>query len=248
MLEFKEKIEEEPRVYDGIFSVTSILSVLQDPIYIRKWKEAAEDPSKVDETLRLARERGTYVHLIAKDYYRKGLKNYDEESLNKYKEDNSLPEITPSILKFLNGFNKFISLDYFIPIEVEEPFINKKLGFAGTRDSVGFYQGSLAVIDWKTSSSARIQEDSLFKYWLQLAAYTADWNMVHPDKLIEKLVIIPFTNARSSGLGEIEVVDSKILIKNYFLQFLECKDEFMRLWNINANSLGVREVLKSPNI
>lgn len=245
---FKECLVNIPRTYNGLPSVTSILDVLEDPAYILKWKEAAEDPSVVEATLNIARQRGTYVHLVAADYYKKGVKNYDESSLQQYKTEHELPELTPKIMKFLNGFNKFTSLYDVVPLSVEEPFASTELGYGGTPDLVGYLEGDLCLIDWKTSSTARLSEDSKLKYFMQLSAYVADWNLRNPNNLIKKMILVPLTDSRASGLGEIEIVDSNILIRNYFLQFLECKEEFNRLWKLHASYPNGKEILSSQEI
>lgn len=242
-LKFKEKLDQIPRTYKGMPSVTSILSVLEDPFYIRKWKESAEDPSKVEEQIKIARQRGVYVHMVAEDYYKKGLKNFDEDSLSKYKEKQDLPEITPKTIKFLNGFNKFTSLYDLLPVQVEESFINEKFGYAGTRDLLAFHDQKLILLDWKTSSTARLQQDAIDKYMMQQASYLVDWNLKHPDQCIEEIWLPVFTDARVSGLGEMEILANKNLIRNYFLLFLECKKEFDRLWKLMPSYPNGVEIL-----
>lgn len=232
---FKRELDSTIRLYDGVPSVTSILQVLEDPVWIKKWKDGAKDQSAVNETINNARNRGTYVHLVLSDYYKKSELNVSENDLLKYRKENNLPELDSKIMKFLNGVNKFISQEELIPLAVEEPLINKDLGFAGTPDMIAMFKGKVTMIDWKTSASARLDKETLLRYNMQLAAYTAMWNIKHPNNLIEQLAIIIFTNARVGGLGEIELVDSKSIIKNYFLQFLECKNEFYKLWKLNAN-------------
>ncbi|MFA7143031.1 MAG: hypothetical protein WC175_03515 [Candidatus Dojkabacteria bacterium] len=242
-LKFKENLEQIPRTYQGYPSVTSILSVLEDPFYIRKWKASLEDPTVADKKIDIARQRGTYLHMVAEDYYKKGVKNFDEDSLSKYKEKQSLPEITPKILKFLNGFNKFTSLYDLLPINVEDTFVNKKFGYAGTKDLIAFYNDKVILVDWKTCSSARLQQDALEKYWMQQAAYAADWNLNNPNQTIEEIWLPTFTDVRASGLGEMEILDNKNIIRNYFLLFLECKREFDKLWKSHANYPNGVEIL-----
>ncbi|NCB03852.1 MAG: hypothetical protein EOM67_17105, partial [Spirochaetia bacterium] len=140
---FKPSLTETIRLYDGVPSVTSILSVLEDPIWIKKWKESATDPALVEQTIDNARKRGTYVHLVASNYYKKSELKFSEEDLSEYKKEYDLPDLNPKIIKFLNGFNKFIGQESVLPMSVEEPLISKRLGFAGTPDLIGFHEDKL---------------------------------------------------------------------------------------------------------
>ena len=247
-MEFKQKLEKIPRAYNGLPSVTSILDVLEDPLYIRKWKESAEDPATVELVLANARQRGTYVHLVASDYYKRNELNYDPDSLTKYREQYGLPEFDMKVTKFLNGLNKFIAQEEVIPLSVEEHFAIEELGYAGSPDIIGYFRGKLSVLDWKTSSSSKIDEGSLFRYWLQLAAYASMWNYLHPDQRIEQLVIVPLTAARTSGLGEIEIISDVKIIQSYFFQFLECKDKFFKLWPLSPSYPQVEELIGANKI
>lgn len=227
---FRQKLTRQPRAYQNLPSVTSILDVLEDPSYIRTWKEKAEDPSEVDKIMDNAKRRGSYVHLVASDYYTKSQLNYDGDSLAKYKERYGLPEYDAKVSTFLLGFNKFVAQEDVVPVSVEESLVHQELGFAGKPDLVGYFRNKLSILDWKTSSSARISSDLLFKYWIQLAAYAAMWNFKHLENKIEQLVIVPFTDARKTGLGEIEIIDIAPEIQSYFFLFIECLDKFKLLW------------------
>lgn len=245
-LEFKQVLTDQPRAYQGLPSVTSILAVLEDPIYIRKWKENAEDPEEPERVMNAARKRGSYVHLVASDYYSRNELNYDPDSLNKYKEQYGLPDFDEKVSTFLLGFNKFIAQEDLIPVSIEEAMIHQELGFAGKPDIVGQFRGKLSLLDWKTSSSARISKDLMLKYWIQLATYAAMWNHTHPDNKIEQLVIVPFTNARKSGLGEIEIIDNPQEIQYYFFMFIQCLDKFKSLWPQSPHYPNFTELEDTP--
>lgn len=242
---FKKSLVEIPRTYDGLPSVTSVLSVMEDPNYIRKWKAQAEDESVVNDVIDKARKRGRYVHLVAANYYKTGRMSVSEEELMKFKRENDLPEIDSKVFKILNGFSKFISQEELIPVQVEEPLLCKELGVAGTPDIIGGFRGKMSVLDWKTSSSSRLPEDSLNKYFIQAAAYAGMWNLLRSNNKIEQLVIVPLTHSRANGLGEIEIINDKTLIQNYFLQFLECREQFLKLWKSHPSYPQGKEILNS---
>ena len=121
-----------------------------------------------------------------------------------------------AILFDFQGNIAFIAQEDVVPLSVEEHFAIQELGYAGSPDLIGYFRGKLSVLDWKTSSSSRIDEGSLFRYWLQLAAYASMWNHLHPDQKIEQLVIVPLTAARVSGLGEIEIISDVKIIQSYY--------------------------------
>jgi len=246
-LSFKKSLDQIPRTYNGYPSVTSILSVIEDPSYIKKWKANAEDESVVDKVINTARKRGTYVHLVASNYYKTGRMSVDEDELMKFKNEYGLPDIDSKVYRLLNGFNKFISQEEVIPFSVEEPLISSKLKVAGTPDIIGSFRQKLSIIDWKTSSSARISDDLMLKYLIQSSVYAAMWNLERPDNKIEQIVIVPLTHSRSNGLGEIKIEDSKKIIQNYFLQFLECREQFLKLWKSHASYPQGREILNCPH-
>lgn len=61
----------------------------------------------------------------------------------------------------------------------EQKIVSEKYRYGGTIDCLGFLNGELVILDWKTSNS--IYEDQL----MQLATYKYGWEECHPDMPIE---------------------------------------------------------------
>jgi len=85
------------------------------------------------------RRRGGHVHLA--------LRYLDEGRLD---EDSVTDEVRP----YLEAWQRFISETGFICLQIEQPFADRNLGFAGTPDRVGWMDGdkTLSIIDIKTGS------------------------------------------------------------------------------------------------
>jgi len=85
------------------------------------------------------RRRGGHVHLA--------LRYLDEGRLD---EDSVTDEVRP----YLEAWQRFISETGFICLQIEQPFADRNLGFAGTPDRVGWMDGdkTLSIIDIKTGA------------------------------------------------------------------------------------------------
>jgi len=85
------------------------------------------------------RRRGGHVHLA--------LRYLDEGRLD---EDSVTDEVRP----YLEAWQRFISETGFICLQIEQPYADRNLGFAGTPDRVGWMDGdkTLSIIDIKTGS------------------------------------------------------------------------------------------------
>ncbi|NPV03857.1 MAG: hypothetical protein HPY67_03900 [Syntrophaceae bacterium] len=85
------------------------------------------------------RRRGDHVHLALR-YHDEG--RLDEES------------VTDEVRPYLEAWQRFISETGFICLQIEQPFADRNLGFAGTPDRVGWMDGdkTLSIIDIKTGA------------------------------------------------------------------------------------------------
>ena len=85
------------------------------------------------------RRRGGHVHLA--------LRYLDEGRLD---EDSVTDEVRP----YLEAWGRFLSETGFICLQIEQPFADRNLGFAGTPDRVGWMDGdkTLSIIDIKTGA------------------------------------------------------------------------------------------------
>jgi len=161
-------------------------------------------------------------------------KNITSEEISFYSGDTIIPDAMPvdeKIKKFAVAFNTFIATHGKTITETyacEEKLINETLKVGGKPDWVGVADGMITLDDYKTSSSARFDNDTKDKYSMQTVMYAAMWNLKYPDRKIQRIRIIPFTNARKGGLGEIVVIESREEMKFYYDMFM---DEVLPMFN-----------------
>jgi len=177
-----------------------------------------EELAKMDEVMRVACERGSYVHRFLEQYYKGNLKFYNED---------------PKILKFVNGAINFLGAfgKNLKPLEIdgvkqiEIPLINNELQFAGTPDFIGYHGEDFIILDYKTASKPQIDEDTLHKYKLQQAALVKLFETEHPEYKFDKAMLQVITDKRKNGLGEQYVIDKEEL-ETLWLEFEVLKNAF----------------------
>jgi hypothetical protein len=190
MIQYKPIKYDRSRMIDGLPSVTDILSIIDDPYHIKKWKESVgEDVANL--IIEQARNRGNHVHKRLECYYRNEV---------------FVPPEDLKIHPFLVGAETFIALhgDKYEPILIEERIISKDLGYHGKPDLLvkSKKDGKVILWDYKTSSTSSFDFETQKKYKIQCEAYIK----LCENKLqleVSEAWIIPLTNKRKSGLGDI---------------------------------------------
>jgi len=152
-------------------SITTVLSDKPKP-YLEAWRQSL-GPKKADtETARCA-TRGTAVHLLAEKY------------LNN--EEGFLKGEKPEYIRLFNQIK--LRLNKIDNIRAQEiPMYSDKLTLAGRVDCVGEYEGTLSIIDFKTSNSNK-DADMIEDYFLQCTAYAIMYHELFGEA-IEDIVII----------------------------------------------------------
>lgn len=156
-------------------SITTVLgqTLLADKTsYLEKWK-ARVGEAKASQITNDAATRGTNTHLMLERY----LKGEDPQI-------DSFPEAHGNIFKSLRLELRKINRVY----GQEVVLYSDILGIAGRCDLIAEYQGTLAVVDYKTSSRVK-SADEIGDYWLQAAFYAIAHNEMFQTN-IEKLVIM----------------------------------------------------------
>jgi len=132
--------------------VTRIKSIIANPGLIA-W-QVAVGKKRSNEIMKTRGDFGTRIHKLVKiklEGEKIDLSNYDEET-----------NIT------MRMFDDFLAEHEIKPKLLEQHLwleLSEKYRYAGTADFVGYVDGKLMILDWKTSKA--IYDD----YWLQLAAY-----------------------------------------------------------------------------
>lgn len=117
---------------------------------------------------------------------------------------------------FMDAYGENITFEF-----IERWVIDKTLGYCGTMDRRGIWQGKRAIFDIKTSSSYGKE------YKLECGAQMAGYDLADRYEA-EVYVIIPLNPSNTCGYGAPIVLDANGPYKDYFLQKLA---EFKQLIN-----------------
>ena len=149
-----------------IHSVTRILGETHDSEFksaLRRWR-ATVGREGADYVTQRGAERGSTLH------------NAIEAYLCEQADSRAIP---PRIKEFLDT-----RLGELLGVEV--PLIHRTLPYAGTADLVGYVDGVLRVVDWKTSTKPPTWQ-SVAKYDVQIAAYAhalESWGLPRPEGFV----------------------------------------------------------------
>ena len=142
-------------------SVTSVFSVLDNP-HIDEWKKRVGEEEARKVAARAA-NRGTWLHEQCEYLLKGGEKYLDARDV-----------ISSMIYKPLWDSFKPIVSRIGDTHAIETQLYSNYLKVAGTVDCIGYWEGKLSVIDFKTSSR-RKTHDSIDSYWMQTSAYSYMW-------------------------------------------------------------------------
>jgi hypothetical protein len=167
------------RIYHGPNGpYPSITTILGHTIETEKqnvlsaWK-ARVGNKEADRISAAACNRGTNTHLMLERY----LRNEDPQ-LESFPEEHT--RIFKSLKLEVRKINKIYGQEVVLYSDI--------LGIAGRCDLVAEYQGTMAIVDYKTSTRVK-STDEIGDYWIQAAFYAAAHNEMFGTK-IEKLVIM----------------------------------------------------------
>lgn len=133
--------------YPSVTTITGLLG--KDAIIAWRKRVGDEEANRVSTR---ASKRGTQIHQLCEDYIKTGIAEpsiFDAEMFN-------------SIVPHLDCIDNIHAL--------EEPLYSHHLQVAGTVDCIAEYNGKLSVIDFKTSSRAKLRDD-VHGYFMQTSAY-----------------------------------------------------------------------------
>ena len=150
--------------------------------------EAKKEYMKIKDE---AADIGTQIHDIIHR-----INNNESVDLTKY--DERVQNGVNAYLKWANSVN-------YSPIKSEFIIYSKKFKFAGTCDGLGFINGKLAILDWKSSNA--IYDE----YKLQIAAYDAALKEMGTEQPVEDHYIIRF----SKDTGDFEVCKVEDIAKHF---------------------------------
>ena len=166
-LTFEEKTHSYAIAGVTVPSVTQILSVVGLSAY-----EGMRDDVRL-----AALYRGRAVHL-ALSQIAKGTFSWD------YLDDPAV--IEAGYPPYIRAGFEWLNLSGFEPLLIEKPLCHA-LGYAGTPDIIGRFQGELTILDWKTGSMPWWCGIQLAGYGLALSSAQELYNYEHATRLHARL-------------------------------------------------------------
>ena len=203
--ELEAKTTESGRVYytpsgKAYPSVTTVLGSMNKE-FIDAWRKRVgeEEANKISGK---ASRRGEALHLACEKY----LLN----EMSDLKIRNMMPNIKELFFQLRPELDKNIGTIY----AVEQPLYSDKLKIAGRVDCIAKWDGKISIIDFKTSSKEKLEENIL-NYFLQCAAYAEMFEEL-TKKIVEILVV---AIAVEGGQPQI-FVRQRHMYRTQLLQFL----------------------------
>lgn len=169
------------RVYstpDGKYpSITTVLSILSED-GIRAWrKRVGED--EANKISRVAATRGTNVHAIIEKY------------LNN--EENYAEDYLPNIIGNFKDVQPILDDKIGTICAQEVPLYSNHLRVAGRVDCVAEYDGTLSIIDFKTSRKLK-KKEWIEGYFIQAAAYAIMYEERTGTPITQLVILIAVDN------------------------------------------------------
>ena len=215
-VDLRDHVEVEPVTNDGTRfypipgadkqypSVTSITS-FKNAQFFAKWRQRVGETEANRITAR-ATQRGTAFHALAEDYFKGQL------DIDKYLENNPLSvRMFQSAKSTLNRINNIHCLETFL--------YSLYLGLAGRVDCIAEFDGELAVIDFKTSTKEK-KEENIEHYFVQETAYAAMF-LERSGLEVKKIVTLIATEEGTIQVFQKYNLDDYLqLLKSYIEEFV----------------------------
>lgn len=192
----------------GVTTVLSGTKKAKDKKAIQKW-QASVGFEEAEKITKLACDRGSEVHACIEDYLAGKTRTCDPQWVSFW------DSIRPELSKVSN-------------IQLIEGALHHPLGFAGSVDCVGEWEGQMSIIDWKTSTKPK-KSSWIDDYKMQAAAYCAAFNRMYMDDLkklgvplVRRAVIVVALGDRPAQVFKIEPSE----IMEYWENFSKKVGEF----------------------
>ena len=184
-------------------SITTVLGA-QSKQGIIEWKKRVGE-EVANHISRQAANRGTHVHNMVEDH----LNNLDIDENEKYKKQ-FLPRMMFNILKPELAKINNIRLQ-------EAAMFSTDYTVAGRVDCIAEYDGTLSVIDFKTSTKEK-SEDWIENYFVQGSAYSQMYKE-HFDEDVNQVVILITTEQGTTQVFKKNPYDYLEKLKQYVEEF-----------------------------
>ena len=169
-------------------SVTTILSERMDKTALLEWRKRVGEEEANKISVQAAR-RGTAIHKIAERYI------LNEEDIYRDQMPVNVDSFQP-IKKILDDH-----VDNILGIEL--PLYSKSLGCAGRTDLVAEYDGTLSIIDFKTSKKLK-KADWIENYFIQSTVYSMMFEWTYKIAVPQIVIAITVDDEKTPQIFKLE--------------------------------------------
>ncbi len=187
--EFRNFDSDSGRTYEvptGVYpSVTTVLGATGQKGWLTAWRESV-GTEEADRILLEASERGTKVHHIIEQLYTKHSCPSLEDAALFFKQLENEPS---HIVTMAKNLIKILVNNNYNSIAQEFVVWDDELKIAGRCDSIGYWNGKFALVDFKTSRKKK-QRAHIDNYFLQASAYCKAHNRLFEQKIDRFIIVI----------------------------------------------------------
>lgn len=166
---------------DKFRSVTTVISDKSDKTHLIEWKKRVGEDEAKKITTQAAR-RGTEVHSIAERYV-----------LN---ASDYVGNAMPSGIDSFNSLKELLDKHVDNILGIELPLYSRVLNTAGRTDLIAEFDGTLSVVDFKTSRKPK-REDWIENYFIQSTCYAMMFEWIYMIKVPQIAIMIAVDNEPS---------------------------------------------------
>jgi len=184
-------------------SITTVLSH-HNKEGILEWRKAVGE-ERANEVSRKAASRGTKVHKICEDYLKNEISDFKMQLL--------MPDLKELVFKIKPIIDENVGKVY----AQEQALYSDKLKIAGRVDLIAEWNGKLSVVDYKTSTRQK-DEENIQNYFMQCTAYalmfaerTGIW--------IDDIVVLIATEEGPAQVFERQIDDYRASLLEYIYKY-----------------------------
>lgn len=170
-------------------SVTTIIGERTDKTALLEWKKRIGEAEAQKISVQAAR-RGTAIHAIAERYV------LNEENFYGEKEMPINVESFKPIKQILDDHVDNI-------LGIETPLYSKALGCAGRTDLVAEYDGTLSIIDFKTSKKFK-KAEWIENYFIQATCYAMMFEWIYKIAVPQIVIVITVDDEKTPQVFKLE--------------------------------------------
>ena len=180
-------------------SITTVLSN-HNKQAIDEWRKNVGE-ERADKISKKAANRGTKVHMICEQYIDNGLTDFKIKTL--------MPDVKDLFLKLRPIIDENLGDVY----TQEQALYSHQLKVAGRVDLIGIWNGKLSVIDFKTSTKLKVEEN-IQNYFMQCTAYALMFSEL-TGMWIDDIVVLIATEDGGTQVFERQIHDYQKPLMQY---------------------------------